>query len=335
MKTLQIDALNTGLIVVSFLLAYYLPFELFIFAYAILGPLHYFTEINWIRDKNYFVNTKSWVYIVICTALLLSIPTLVRLLNTEYLESNRFLKYLAYDVSFYLNSLIFIAIVYAIAHISFKKRKSQYIIIGIGFLLAILLLYIPTYHVIIGVFLPTIIHVYVFTILFMWYGHLKSKSKIGTLNLILMVSVPLVICFLSIDRNNYILSTTIKDIYASNNLYLLNTNIAKLLGLSDGETFFFYNTIDLKVQMFIAFAYTYHYLNWFSKTTIIGWHKKLTQKKSILILFFWIMAVGLYLFDYKIGLALLLFLSFLHVFMEFPLNIISIKAIGKSFLNNK
>ena len=80
----------------------------------------------------------------------------------------------------------------------------------------------------------------------------------------------------------------------------------------------------------IAFAYTYHYLNWFSKTTVIGWYKKINKKKAILIALIWLLSMSIYYYDYKIGLTLLLFLSLLHVFMEFPLNFISIREIGNS-----
>lgn len=83
-----------------------------------------------------------------------------------------------------------------------------------------------------------------------------------------------------------------------------------------------------KFQVFIAFAYTYHYLNWFSKTSIIGWKNTLTKRSALLIGGIWLMAVSLYAYDYKTGFALLFFLSFLHVFLEFPLNWLTIKSIG-------
>src|ERR1043165_8502495 len=34
--------------------AFVLPFELFLFSYAVLGPLHYLTEISWLHDRKYF-----------------------------------------------------------------------------------------------------------------------------------------------------------------------------------------------------------------------------------------------------------------------------------------
>ena len=77
---------------------------------------------------------------------------------------------------------------------------------------------------------------------------------------------------------------------------------------------------------FIAFAYTYHYLNWFSKTSIIQWHKMPRLNLGI-VLVMWAAAVSLYLYDYQTGLTALLLLSFLHVFMEFPLNFQSLRGI--------
>ena len=44
--------------IVSAVLAFILPFELFLFSYAVLGPLHYLTEIGWLHKKNYFAKGK-------------------------------------------------------------------------------------------------------------------------------------------------------------------------------------------------------------------------------------------------------------------------------------
>ena len=79
---------------------------------------------------------------------------------------------------------------------------------------------------------------------------------------------------------------------------------------------------------FIAFAYTYHYLNWFSKTSIIKWHL-VERKYLILTLGIWVLALALYASDYRTGLKFLFFLSFLHVFLEFPLNWKTFIDIGK------
>src|ERR1700693_2489084 len=53
-STQIINYFNIGLILVSFAIALYLPFELFLFAYAILGPGHYLTEIFWLQKRRFF-----------------------------------------------------------------------------------------------------------------------------------------------------------------------------------------------------------------------------------------------------------------------------------------
>lgn len=37
--------------------AFIYPFELFVFSYAVLGPLHYLTEISWLHDRNFFAQS--------------------------------------------------------------------------------------------------------------------------------------------------------------------------------------------------------------------------------------------------------------------------------------
>ncbi|MHA7058290.1 hypothetical protein ACWGOQ_0013795 [Aquimarina sp. M1] len=333
MNTFRVDLLNTFLILLSFVFAYFLPFQLFLLAYAILGPLHYFTEINWIRDKNYFIANKNWVYIVFSCALLIAIPTFLKLPTFELLKSNSLIGQVKDTAPAYLNALFFVTLVVAIALVSFENKKKQWVVIGSGVVLAILMHQFPLYHIIFGIFLPTIIHVYIFTLVFMWYGNLEKNNRIGYLNVGLMLLIPILIVFISVDHGLYNFSANIKSNYVGNNFHVLNVNISKILGLTDGTTFFFYEVLDLKIQMFIAFAYTYHYLNWFSKTTIIGWHRKITTKKTIVIGISWMFSVGLYFYDYAIGLSLLLIVSLIHVFMEFPLNVISLQTIFESYID--
>jgi hypothetical protein len=77
---------------------------------------------------------------------------------------------------------------------------------------------------------------------------------------------------------------------------------------------------------FIAFAYSYHYLNWFSKTKIIHWND-ISRVRLNVIIVLWIASVALYIFNYQDGLIALYFLSLLHVLLEFPLNHRSIVGI--------
>ncbi|MFD0862347.1 hypothetical protein ACFQ1M_09000 [Sungkyunkwania multivorans] len=328
MRAMHVDTLNTFLILLSLILAYMLPFELFLLAYAILGPLHYLTEIQWIQGKKYFVKSKSWKYLIIVFAFTFSIPIVLSLSYFDGIE-NEWFQFLKYDARTYLNGLLFLALVTALSLVVFKKEKVQLIAIAVGIVIAILLNQFMEYHVVVGIFLPTIIHVFLFTLLFMLYGNLKTHSKTGYLNVVLMLLIPFFILNLSLPDAFYEFSNETKEIFTENSFFVLPTQLSRMLGFSDGSQFFFYDQLMIKIQIFVSFAYTYHYLNWFSKTTVIGWHKQLTTKRSLIILAVWIASMLLYAYDYKLGLALLLFLSVLHVFMEFPLNVISIKGIGQ------
>ena len=79
---------------------------------------------------------------------------------------------------------------------------------------------------------------------------------------------------------------------------------------------------------FIAFAYTYHYLNWFSKTKVIGWHR-VPKARFVAVIVIWLMSIALYLYDYQLGFRWLFLLSFAHVLLEFPLNHQSFIGIGR------
>ncbi|MBK7735618.1 MAG: hypothetical protein IPI36_10615 [Chitinophagaceae bacterium] len=79
MNTKSINLLNAGLIILSLLLAYKIPFELFLFSYAVLGPLHYLTEINWLNERNYFVRKKKYVIVLMVLAALVALPFVLRL----------------------------------------------------------------------------------------------------------------------------------------------------------------------------------------------------------------------------------------------------------------
>src|SRR3954470_8475429 len=54
----KINYINIGLMFVSCIISFFIPFELFLFSYGVLGPLHYLTEIGWLHKKSYFTKGK-------------------------------------------------------------------------------------------------------------------------------------------------------------------------------------------------------------------------------------------------------------------------------------
>ena len=75
-----------------------------------------------------------------------------------------------------------------------------------------------------------------------------------------------------------------------------------------------------------AFAYTYHYLNWFSKTELLQWHR-IARVRLYPMIVLYVAALGLYAYDYWLGFLVLQFLAFVHVVAEFPLELKVIQGV--------
>ncbi len=324
MKSKQVDLVNIGLIFISLLVAFKLPFHLFLFSYAVLGPLHYLTEINWLKGNNYFSSiNKKWSYFFVLISFLIALPSLIDLLLPATKKNPTvFIEYLKK-----INvPIIFIAFTSALGFAFMKKISHIMITIAVAIVASVFLIKVQGWILLFGVFMPTLIHVYLFTLLFMLYGAIKSKSTYGYIGVACMIVCIVIIASSHINPKNYILSeTTVATFFSSNMQYVLGA-ISKILGIFEGtKTPSIFHPAIIKVQIFIAFAYTYHYLNWFSKTSIIKWHQ-ITKKEGITILGLWAVSVILYIYDYKTGFVLLMFLSYLHVLLEFPLNYITIHS---------
>ena len=471
----QINYLNIGLMFVSAALAYFMPFETFLFAYAFLGPLHYLTEISWLHDRQYFAKGKYDFTFLLFIGVALSIAAFAN--DFEFLNFELypplvdakidFVKWY-YSMSFG-DIFIMLALFSAILFVLFKDLKIKiasilvmYIIVyfsfnldldllGIFILMAlfsallflfvknlyikiacIALIYIGIYFAYSGAdmrgadwfgldteslsqdeildakseknqfknssvifaltsLVPTLIHVYVFTGLFMLFGALKSRSKTGLLSIVFFITIPIILVFsLPVKKEGNHLSIYGTEAYYADGTGFFNTNISilrhfeltpnmtnkdyldnfvkdstekeqlsfmwkdslnkdfiiqnqehpyymKAIALADAKngsqkdnwwSLVFFSEIGIMLMRFIAFAYLYHYLNWFSKTEVIRWHK-VPKVRFIGVISLWLISCGLYAYDYAIGLSFLFFLSFTHVLLEFPLNVTSVIGIGK------
>jgi hypothetical protein len=331
-KAVQLDTFNFFLIIVSLVTAIYFPFELFILAYAILGPLHYVTEINWLEKKNFFIRKRPQIWLIIALTLLIAIPfTIIAIPDfNESLGEDNFLR----DLKSHSATFCLTAIFTALALVLSENWKVAVAVFTISLLSGYFLEGFRSFGIVIGGLIPTIIHVYVFTILFMLYGAMKSKSKIGYFTVLMMFIVPIVIYYLPVSSRGFEVGDYYRNTYDTSRFTNLNYSLAWAIGVfEDRPNYTLLSEIGIKLQIFIAFAYTYHYLNWFSKTTVIGWHKHISKKKLVLLLSIWVIAVTVYFINYFAGFLLLLFLSYLHVLLEFPLNVFSVKEIGKGILD--
>lgn len=349
----------------SMLAAFVLPFETFLFAYAFLGPLHYLTEISWLHDRQYFTKGKYDFLVLLIISIVISYDYFAMKyeFRTSFVEQ--------YDELNLYGKLLALALIASILFVLVENLWVK--------LISILLVYAfvdqwfsPNYinaggeevfkpsfaTFTVTSLVPTLIHVYLFTGLFMLYGALKSRSYSGLIQVAFFVLVPFLLFNLFNESSFFEVSTYGKQAYDGDGQGFLGLNIevlkefnlmelpplldangdqlyyvngTKAIDLEASKELVFYSQTGILLMRFIAFAYLYHYLNWFSKTEIIRWHK-VPKIRFIVVIGLWIAACGIYLYDYALGLTFLFFLSFCHVLLEFPLNMVSITGIGKEVL---
>jgi hypothetical protein len=320
-ETAKINYVNIGLMIFSALAAFMMPFEVFLMAYAILGPLHYLTEISWLHDRNYFVKGKRDVLILILVAFVMLLSLL----------DSKFDLHLGVDFIFSYRAMFtafFSALVFVLVKNEWLKWLGVLMVWALSFATTKLYLFLL-------VFLPTLVHVFLFTAIFVLYGALKSKSISGAISFFVMVLIPVLLFYVApgkimIPMTQY--GQSAYESFISLNKFTLATFFDYKFESPGGSSAadlnnMFHSTIGVAVQRFIAYAYTYHYLNWFSKTNIIRWHQ-IPKIRITFILAAWAVSIALYLYNYQLGFEWLFLLSFLHVLLEFPLNFVSMIGIG-------
>ena len=311
-----INYLNIGLMLISLMAAYILPFELFLFSYAVLGPLHYLTEISWLDKKNYFVKSKKDIWLFVLLVVFITIG----MFNSKA-KTNDF-----------IGSFLFSGFVYALVILYVEKLGVKLFLVFLTFIVSLIFHFnkYPDFpFMLFAVWLPTIIHVFIFTGLFILYGALKSGSSSGIISLLVFIICATTFFIYMPEHFGIAVSDYGKKAYSY--FRILNTSLYNVFGfgtLQTNDNALYFSAKAVAVMRFIAFAYTYHYLNWFSKTSVIKWNQ-ISKNRLGIIIVLWIISVGLYAFSYKIGFYALFLLSMLHVFFEFPLNHQTFIGIGK------
>lgn len=307
----RIDIVNCGLIVISLALAYLLPFKLFVFSYVVLGPLHYMTEIGWLDSKSFFIRRKSdvWWIVGLCTAA--SIATLTSFFTAGEYPSQNMLSFI------HPSRIVLTTVLAAVGLVFVKSGFLRMLWVISAYALVIFMNQLPSHLMFFAMFVPTVVHVFVFTFFFMTQGAIRSKSKFGGLASIMLLGAGGMALFLSIDP---FFPDEFSRIFMEQTRFdRLHPQLGAYLGIKSPH----------QIQVFLAFAYTYHYLNWFSKTGIIKWHK-VERWKLVTAVIIWVGSVGLYFIDMHLAVMSLFFLSLLHVFLELPLNVRSVADIGEA-----
>lgn len=322
------NSVNLLLIPLSATLATLLPLHLLLFSYVVLGPLHYLTEISWLADRKFFSKRRfDWLW--------LTLPTLP-VVFLHFLPGSRFNGL----IQITLFATIFLGAVFAFSS-SVKTRLATLLAsVTIGYCLWLfdsqsglaVTAASPSLEAVsatpsLGWFspvvalIPTFIHVYVFTGVFILLGVKRAPSLSGVFSATLYLLTPWVLLYEVSTSKEYGVSKFIAE--ATFPFVSLLTPFASSLGLALNEDGV------LALGRVLAFAYTYHYLNWFSKTEVIKWHL-IPKTRWYVIGLLYVASLSLYAINYKVGFGVLLGLSLAHVVLEFPLNARSVRELMTS-----
>ena len=288
------DAAHLGLMLAALGLAYLVPFELLLLAYVVLGPAHYATEISWLHDRKYFLPQRGIAIVLVTLAI---IAALIE--NASWFG---FVMWGAFVICALLGaSTPMQAVFLVIAALGATAALAMH-----GASLAVL-----------GVLMPTLIHVSLFTLVFMTLGAYRSGARVQWVLVALYVAAIMLILIAPPSA-----ATLVPSFAKAAEDYFANVGpaLGRLFGIPDLR-------LDLRLTSLLAFVYTYHYLNWFIKAEVIHWNK-MTKERLALVTAASAASTALYFYDYALGFTVLLAFSLAHIVLEFPLNSLALRQLG-------
>ena len=289
------DAIHMGLMFAALGITYLVPFELLLLSYVVLGPAHYFTEISWLHDRKYFLPHRS---IPIALAIIAVIAALID--NASWFG---FVMWMAF-------------VVCALLTLATTPLQSTALVIIVIWLTGAMAMNGSSLAVL-GILLPTLIHVSLFTLVFMVLGAVRSGSKMQALLVLLYLAAILILLVVPPSAETQIPAfAKVAQEYFGN----VAPALGRLLGIADVK-------LDARLTSLLAFVYTYHYLNWFIKAEVIRW-ADISRTRLALIVAASAASTALYFYDYTFGFTVLLALSLVHVVLEFPLNGLALRQLG-------
>jgi hypothetical protein len=274
--------------------------QVFLFSFAVLGPLHYLTEIAWLEKKNFYLKDSavpSWSYLIAALAA-------VALSLASHLVKHD-LWFWTIGAMLLISLSVWIRNVYAIA------------VVAVAAILASL--FLRTWVFFIAAMVPTLVHVFFFTWTFMVSGALRERKNTLAkwVNPLLAAAIPVILMFLPLH-------------YGQPGGFWLKAESMSFLSIHSKLAGDLHHTMVLNgtllndpivagLMRVFAFAYLFHYLNWFAKTELLELHK-ISRGGWTSIAVVYAVCLGSFWVDLRLGFVVSSFLSLLHVVLEFPLN---------------
>lgn len=324
----KVEWINIGLMILCAFGARFFPFELLVGSFLILGPAHYLTQISWMRDRNYFVASKQvglWGWMLPfgflwVSALGMSSDPITPLLIFGILccfwmgyswacldpyasVSAKLFKIFSVLAFAFLTSIAFYTLRVDMVFIS----SRPWLIFAIPFSL--------------GILLPTVLHVFAFTAAFMLSGYRKSNEPVSLASFLVLLSGSILLMMWPMEPQEIssILSPTLNFFNPLVELMTQHGMFNQWYKVSDSPSPQSLPYFSSQIASVLAFIYTYHYLNWFSKVEILRWNK-MNRPRFIGVLACYVGVLSIMAFSFGTGLVLAIYLANVHMLLEIPLD---------------
>ena len=289
------DAAHLALMLAALAVSYLVPFELLLLSYVVLGPAHYATEISWLHDRKYFL---PHVGVAVFLALVAIAAALIA------------------DASWF-GFVMWAAFVVCAMLAATTTALQSMLVFMVAIALTAIMLSNGLSIAVLGILLPTLIHVSLFTLVFMVLGAHRSGSRVQAALVVVYVLAVATILLLPPTAEIRISSfARVGQDYFGN----VGPALGRLFGVPG-------LVLDTRLTSLLAFVYTYHYLNWFIKADVIRW-TEVPKRRLAAMAAASAASTALYFYDYAFGFTFLLALSLIHILLEFPLDSLALRQLG-------
>ncbi|MET4154826.1 hypothetical protein ABIC08_006598 [Bradyrhizobium sp. RT9b] len=289
------DAIHLGLMLLAFAASYLVPFELLLLAYVVLGPAHYFTEISWLHDRSYYLPHRGIAAVLAIIAVIAALIDNASWFGLAMWGALVVCAMLAATTSAIESMLLFMVAI-ALSAIMYSSGSSLAVI---------------------GILIPTPIHVSLFTLIFMVLGAHRSGSRVqAALVVVYLLAVATILLLPPTAEIRISSFARVGQDYFGN----VGPALGRLFGVPG-------LVLDTRLTSLLAFVYTYHYLNWFIKADVIRW-TEVPKARLAAMAAASAASTALYFYDYAFGFTFLLALSLIHILLEFPLDSLALRQLG-------
>lgn len=289
------DAIHLGLMLLALAAAYLVPFELLLLAYVVLGPAHYFTEISWLHDRSYYLPHRGIAAVLAIIAVIAALIDNASWFGFAMWGALLVCAMLAATTSAIESMLLFMVAI-ALSAIMYSSGSSLAVV---------------------GILIPTLIHVSLFTLIFMVLGAYRSGSRAqAALVAVYLVAIAAILLLPPTAGVRIASFARAGQDYFGN----VGPALGRLFGVPG-------LVLDTRLTSLLAFVYTYHYLNWFIKADVIRWAEVPKARLAAMVAASGA-STALYFYDYAFGFTFLLALSLIHILLEFPLNSLALRQLG-------